>query len=59
MSDPQPPTWLKPMNKLLMGVQKLGVVPGPSGFSRCPAGNRASCAVPRRLRSSFPTAFTS
>jgi deazaflavin-dependent oxidoreductase (nitroreductase family) len=29
MSDPQPPTWLKPMNKLLMGVQKLGVVPGP------------------------------
>jgi deazaflavin-dependent oxidoreductase (nitroreductase family) len=29
MSDPKPPAWLKPMNKLLMAVQKLGVIPGP------------------------------
>jgi deazaflavin-dependent oxidoreductase (nitroreductase family) len=29
MSDPQPPGWLKPMNKVLMAIQKLGVVTGP------------------------------
>jgi deazaflavin-dependent oxidoreductase (nitroreductase family) len=29
MSDPKPPSWLKPMNKVMMAVQKLGVVPGP------------------------------
>ncbi|ORA85590.1 nitroreductase family deazaflavin-dependent oxidoreductase [Mycobacterium malmoense] len=29
MSDPRPPAWLKPMNKLMMAVQKLGIVTGP------------------------------
>lgn len=29
MTDPKPPAWLKPMNKLMMGVQKLGIAPGP------------------------------
>jgi deazaflavin-dependent oxidoreductase (nitroreductase family) len=29
MSDPKPPAWLKPMNKAMMAMQKLGVVPGP------------------------------
>src|ERR1700743_196396 len=29
MSDPTPPRWLKPMNKVMMAVQKLGIVAGP------------------------------
>ncbi len=29
MSDPKPPVWLKPMNKVMMAIQKLGVVAGP------------------------------
>jgi deazaflavin-dependent oxidoreductase (nitroreductase family) len=29
MSDPTPPAWLKPMNKIMMAVQKLGIVAGP------------------------------
>ena len=29
MSDPKPPAWLKLMNKAMMAMQKLGVVPGP------------------------------
>jgi deazaflavin-dependent oxidoreductase (nitroreductase family) len=29
MSDPQPPGWLKPMNKVMMALQKLGVITGP------------------------------
>jgi deazaflavin-dependent oxidoreductase (nitroreductase family) len=29
MSDPQPPGWLKPMNKVMMALGKLGVVTGP------------------------------
>lgn len=29
MSDPTPPRWLKAMNKVMMAVQKLGIVPGP------------------------------
>jgi deazaflavin-dependent oxidoreductase (nitroreductase family) len=29
MSDPTPPTWLKPMNKVMMAVQKLRVAVGP------------------------------
>ncbi|MDT5093888.1 MAG: hypothetical protein QOH60_3251 [Mycobacterium sp.] len=29
MSDPKPPRWLKPMNKVMTAVQKLGIVPGP------------------------------
>jgi deazaflavin-dependent oxidoreductase (nitroreductase family) len=29
MSDPKPPAWLKPMNRGLMAMQKLGIVAGP------------------------------
>lgn len=29
MSSPKPPRWLKPMNKLMIGLQKLGVPTGP------------------------------
>jgi len=29
MSDPKPPTWLKPMNKAVMAMQNLGIVTGP------------------------------
>jgi deazaflavin-dependent oxidoreductase (nitroreductase family) len=29
MSDPTPPWWLKPMNKLNMAVQRLGIPTGP------------------------------
>jgi deazaflavin-dependent oxidoreductase (nitroreductase family) len=30
MSDPRPPRYLKPMNKLMMAVQKLGLPTGPA-----------------------------
>jgi deazaflavin-dependent oxidoreductase (nitroreductase family) len=30
MSEPRPPRYLKPMNKLMMAVQKLGVPTGPA-----------------------------
>jgi deazaflavin-dependent oxidoreductase (nitroreductase family) len=30
MSDPRPPRYLKPMNKLMIAVQKLGVPTGPA-----------------------------
>ncbi len=30
MSDPRPPRYLKPMNKLLITLQKLGVATGPA-----------------------------
>ncbi|WP_328349780.1 nitroreductase/quinone reductase family protein [Mycobacterium sp. NBC_00419] len=30
MTDPHPPRWLKPMNRLMMAVQKLGVPTGPA-----------------------------
>ncbi len=30
MSNPQPPRYLKPMNKLMMSVQKLGIPTGPA-----------------------------
>ncbi|MEB3071542.1 nitroreductase family deazaflavin-dependent oxidoreductase [[Mycobacterium] vasticus] len=29
MSSPKPPRWLKPVNKLMIGLQKLGVPTGP------------------------------
>ena len=29
MTDPKPPAWLRPMNKLLVAIQKLGIVAGP------------------------------
>ena len=30
MSDPRPPRYLKPMNKFVMAVQKLGIPAGPA-----------------------------
>jgi deazaflavin-dependent oxidoreductase (nitroreductase family) len=30
MSDPHPPRYLKPMNKLMIAVQKLGIPTGPA-----------------------------
>ncbi len=30
MSDPRPPRYLKPINKLMMAVQKLGIPTGPA-----------------------------
>ncbi|WP_018600800.1 nitroreductase family deazaflavin-dependent oxidoreductase [Mycobacterium sp. 155] len=30
MSDPVPPRWLKPMNKVMMAVQRLGIPTGPA-----------------------------
>jgi deazaflavin-dependent oxidoreductase (nitroreductase family) len=30
MSDPRPPRYLKPMNRLMMAVQKLGIPTGPA-----------------------------
>jgi deazaflavin-dependent oxidoreductase (nitroreductase family) len=30
MSDPQPPRYLKPMNKVMIAVQKLGIPTGPA-----------------------------
>jgi deazaflavin-dependent oxidoreductase (nitroreductase family) len=29
VSEPTPPGWLKPMNKIMMAVQKLGIKTGP------------------------------
>src|SRR5215471_11439097 len=30
MADPRPPRYLKPMNKMMMAVQKLGIPTGPA-----------------------------
>src|SRR5246500_2879170 len=30
MSNPKPPGWLKPMNKVMMAVQRLGITVGPT-----------------------------
>lgn len=30
MTNPQPPRWLKPMNRFMMAVQKLGLHTGPA-----------------------------
>jgi deazaflavin-dependent oxidoreductase (nitroreductase family) len=30
MSEPKPPAWLKPMNKFMIAVQKLGLRTGPA-----------------------------
>jgi deazaflavin-dependent oxidoreductase (nitroreductase family) len=29
MTDPKPPRWLKPMNKLMIALQKVGIPTGP------------------------------
>ncbi len=30
MSDPRPPRYLKPMNRVMMAVQRLGIPTGPA-----------------------------
>ncbi len=30
MSDPRPPCWLKPMNKMMIAVHRLGIPTGPA-----------------------------
>ncbi|OMC15092.1 MULTISPECIES: nitroreductase family deazaflavin-dependent oxidoreductase [unclassified Mycobacterium] len=29
MSDPKPPAWLKPVNKVMMAMHRAGIAPGP------------------------------
>jgi deazaflavin-dependent oxidoreductase (nitroreductase family) len=57
MSDPTPPNWLKPMNKVIMAVQKLGVVPGPVRVLTVPGRKsgepRSTPATPFTFRDSL------
>ena len=34
MSDPRPPRWLKPMNRVLRAVQRMGIPTGPASVQR-------------------------
>jgi len=52
MSDPKPPRWLKPMNKLMIRMQKLGVPTGPPMVLTVP-GRKTG-----KLRSTPMTPFT-
>lgn len=36
MTAPKPPAWLKPMNKVMIGLQKLGVRTGPAAVLTVP-----------------------
>lgn len=53
MSEPTPPGWLKPMNKLMMAVQKLGIAAGPvrvlTVVGRKSGQPRSTPATPFRL----------
>jgi deazaflavin-dependent oxidoreductase (nitroreductase family) len=57
MSDPTPPTWLKPMNKVMMAVQKLGIAAGPVRVLTVPGRKtgkpRSTPATPFTLRDSL------
>jgi deazaflavin-dependent oxidoreductase (nitroreductase family) len=54
MSDPKPPAWLKPMNKAMMAMQRLGVVAGPVRVLTVPGRKsgepRSTPATPFTLR---------
>ncbi|OBI58188.1 nitroreductase family deazaflavin-dependent oxidoreductase [Mycobacterium sp. E796] len=39
MTHPNPPAWLKPMNQVMMGMQKLGIVAGPVRVLTVPGRN--------------------
>ncbi|HZU49650.1 MAG TPA: nitroreductase family deazaflavin-dependent oxidoreductase [Mycobacterium sp.] len=52
MSDPKPPRWLKPMNKFMIALQKLGIPTGPPMVLTVP-GRRTG-----RPRSTPMTPFT-
>jgi deazaflavin-dependent oxidoreductase (nitroreductase family) len=54
MSDPKPPAWLKPMNRGLMAMHKLGIVAGPVRVLTVPGRKsgepRSTPATPFTLR---------
>jgi hypothetical protein len=52
MSNPNPPRWLKPMNKFMIAVQKLGIPTGPPMVLTIPGRNTS------RPRSTPMTPFT-
>ncbi|ORW95513.1 deazaflavin-dependent nitroreductase [Mycobacterium sp. IEC1808] len=52
MTDPKPPAWLKAMNKVMMEMQKLGIVAGPVRVLTVP-GRKSG-----QLRSTPVTPFT-
>ncbi|MGH3966785.1 MAG: nitroreductase family deazaflavin-dependent oxidoreductase [Mycobacterium sp.] len=52
MADPKPPRWLKPANKLMIAMQKLGIPTGPPMILTVP-GRRTG-----QLRSTPMTPFT-
>lgn len=39
MFDPAPPRWLKPMNKVMMAAQRLGIPTGPAMVLTVPGRN--------------------
>ena len=47
MSEPQPPRYLKPMNKVMMAVQKLGIPTGPAMVLTVPGRKSGSRVAPR------------
>ena len=51
MSEPRPPRYLKPMNKVMMAVQRLGIPTGPAMVLTVP-GRKSG-----RLRSTPMTPF--
>jgi len=46
MSDPKPPRWLKPVNKLMIGLQKLGIPTGPPAEAARPVLRAFPVQVP-------------
>jgi hypothetical protein len=52
MADPRPPRWLKPVNKLMIAAQKLGLPTGPPMVLTVP-GRKTG-----KLRSTPITPFT-
>jgi deazaflavin-dependent oxidoreductase (nitroreductase family) len=59
MSDPRPPRWLKPMNKIMIAVQKLGIPTGPAMVLTVPGRQsgrpRSTPMTPFTLRGSLYT----
>jgi hypothetical protein len=47
MSDLRPPRYLKPMNKFMMAVQKLGIPTGPAMVLRCRDASPVNREAPR------------
>ena len=47
MSELRPPRYLKPMNKFVMAMQKLGIPTGPAMVLTVPGRKTGSRAAPR------------